>query len=263
MPTIKNIFIIHQEGMESLVPYVESALNEVMNCFPHYKEYFPITNLGNWKSDYAYARRNGALFLQPYESMEWYLERAKRKAIEEGRFQSRGQINAERMFKDLQNDPYRDQIPQWSINLTMHDLYAGAASNFCLGITHPDAYSIISTSRFAINNRSQMGLENFLTVVQHEFGHILRVTEGGRPNVYESLGEHCSTPGCIMQQRLNGDFTDLTIARLERKARGKPPICSCCMAQGRKNLFRLYAQNERRDNPDNFPGPNGGNGGRD
>ena len=266
MPTIKNIFIVHQEGMEALVPYVKSALNDVMNCFPQYKEYFPIINLGNWKSDHAYVQRNGELLLKPYESMEWYLSRAKRKAIEEGRFQSRGQINVERMFEDLQNDPYRSQIPQWSINLTKHDLYGGAAANFCLGVTNPDAYSIISTSRFAINNRSQMGLENFLTTVQHEFGHILGVTERERPNVYDSLGRHCSTPGCIMQQRLDGNVTDLTKARLERKTRGEAPICSCCIMQGRKNLFRLYAQNERRNNP-SCPfgpyGPNGGNGGRD
>lgn len=47
MPTIKNIFIVLQEGMEALVPYVKSALNDVMNCFPQYKEYFPIINLGN------------------------------------------------------------------------------------------------------------------------------------------------------------------------------------------------------------------------
>lgn len=97
--------------------------------------------------------------------MEWYLSRAKRKAIEEGRWQRTRQINVQRMLDDMANDPYRSQIPQWSINLTMHDLYGGEAQGFCLGVTYPDAYSIISTSRFAINNRSQMGLENFLTTV--------------------------------------------------------------------------------------------------
>lgn len=264
MSIIKNIFIIHEKGMEALVPYVVSALNDVMNCFPQYRQYFPIKNLGNWKSDNMYAWENGKFILKPYESFDWYLDRAKQRAILEERWQTGQQMNIEQMLEDLGKDPYRRRIPQWTIHLTKQDLYGGEAQGFCLGCTIPDAFSIISTKRFPINNRSQMGLENFLTTVQHEFGHILGVTERERPNVYDSLGRHCSTPGCIMQQRLDGNVTDVTKARLERKVRGETPICSCCITQGRKNLFRLYAANERRQNPlHTFGGPHGPNGGRD
>ena len=239
MSIIRNIFIIHQEGMDALVPYVVEALNDVMNCFPQYKQYFPITNLGNWKSKHAYLIQDGTRYLAPYESMDWYLARAKQRALSEDRWHARRQINAEQMLIDLNHDPYRHQIPQWSINLTTHDLYGGEASNFCLGVTQPDAFSIISTSRF-IKQNNQLDMENFLTTVQHEFSHILGVTEGNRPNVYECLGTHCSTAGCIMQQRLDGRFNDITEIRLRRKATGFPPLCSHCIQQGNKNLSILY-----------------------
>lgn len=260
--TIRNIFIIHQRGMEHLVPYVKAALNDVMDCFSQYKQYFPIINLGNWKSKNPYVWQNGRFELSPYESFEWYLDRAKQRSIQEERWQRTGQINIEQMAQDLWSDPYRKQIPQWSIHLTNYDLYGGAAQGFCLGYTLPDAFSIISTNRF-LNRNNPMGLENFLTTVQHEFGHILGVTEGDRPNTYESLGIHCSTRGCIMQQRENGDVSDLTQARLQRKALGKPTLCPHCITQGRKNLFKLYAEHEKKNRPFGLGGPHGLNGGRD
>ena len=263
MSTIKNIFIFHQKGLEPLVPHVTNALNEVMDCFPQYKKYFPIKNLGNWKSEKAHVWDGKKFALTPYESVDWYLERARNRACFEGRWQTRRQINVEQMMEDLSNDPYLGKIPQWGIYLTSHDLYGGAATNFCLGVTRPDAFSVVSIKRF-LDRNNHLNLNNFLTTVQHEFGHIIRLTEGNHPNIEYALGPHCLCPDCIMQQRMSGDFSDMTASRLKRKARGLPPICSDCITQGRKALFKLYSDHERRNNPIHpFPGgPYGPNGGR-
>ena len=264
MTKIKDIFIFHQKGMDPLVPYVKGAINDVMNCFAQYKQFFPITNLGNWQSENAYAYHNGGRVLKAYESIEWYLERAKQRAIQEGRWQTTGQVNVEQMMFDLSNDPYFQQIPQWGIYLTTYDLYGGAATNFCVGITHPNAFSVLSTRRF-LDHNNHLNLNDFLTTVQHEFGHIIRLTEGNHPNVEYALGPHCKNSECIMQQRMSGDFSDVTENRLKRKAAGLPPICPDCMLQGRKALFRLYAAHENGHHP-NAPfgphGPHNPNGGR-
>ena len=113
MSTIKNILIFHQKGMEPIIPYVTDAIEEVMDCFPQYKCYFPIRNLGNWQSEHAYIREGNTLHLRPYESVNWYLARAKQKAIQEGRWQTRGQINVDQITEDLSYDPYFTKIPQW------------------------------------------------------------------------------------------------------------------------------------------------------
>ena len=102
-----------------------------------------------------------------------------------------------------------------------------------------------------------MDIDNFQTTVQHEFGHILRLTEGDHPNIEESLGPHCTDPNCVMQQRFTGDMSDITERRLSRKEQGLPPICSDCITQGRRTLFKLYAKHEKQFGP-NTANPNTG-----
>lgn len=259
MPPIKNIFIFHQKGLEVLAPYVAQAIGEVMDCFPAYKSMFPIQNMGNWASDHAYYTRDGHTYLTPYESIQWYLERAKARAEMEGRWPAREQINVSQIMDDLEQDPYFEKIPQWGIYLTSHDLYGGGANNFCLGCTKPDSFSVISTRRF-LDRRGQLDIQGFQTIVQHEFGHILRLTEGNRPNTHYYLGEHCTDPNCIMQQRPTGDFSDITARRLALRDRGIPPICPDCITQGRKTLFQLYANHERLFGPNNPNAPTGPGG---
>lgn len=113
-----------------------------------------------------------------------------------------------------------------------------------MGVTYPDSFSVISTNRF-LNRNNRLNLNNFLSTVQHEFGHIIRLTEGNHPNIEQSLRPHCTNPNCIMQQRLSGDSSDVTEIRMNRKAMGLPPICSDCISQGRKTLFKLYSTYER------------------
>ncbi len=258
MSPIKHILIKHQQGMDELVPYVIQTLQDVMNCFPQYKDKFPIINLGNWESPSARIQQNGITRLTPYQSVDWYLKRAQQQAIRDGRWQSGRQLHIGQILSDLSQDPYFTQMPQWGIMLVKNDLYATAPNgkllNYCLGCTHPNAFSVISTYRF-VDKFHRLNLENFLTCVQHEFGHILGLTEGNRPNTTELLGPHCTRPKCVMQQRLNGDLTDITQERLKHKARHLTPFCPDCITQGQKHLAQLCGQI-----PPNSPRrlPNGG-----
>jgi len=235
---IKNIFILYEKGLEPLKPHLEDAIGQMMDCFPRYKGEYPIKTLGNWQSAKAQKELpNGNIQLEPWESVDWYIGRAKIKAMQQNRWQTKGQISINQLWDDLSSDPYCKKIPQWSILVTKHDLYADGL-NFCLGVSKENAFSIVSTARF-IDRNNVLDVEGFKTVVMHEFGHLIGLTHEGRANTAEQLGSHCTNNGCIMQQRMDGDFREITAIRLEAKRRyGLPPICSDCIDSGEKFFAR-------------------------
>lgn len=247
MPTIKNIFLLYESGLEPLGPHIYDAVNEMMDCFPEHKADYPITMLGNWRSNkYTYRNSYGGTELRPYESVDWYIDQAQKTAKTEGRWYSRGQISIDRLCQDLSDDPYRSQIPQWSVLITKHDLYGHYINqygqkqklNFCLGVSHENQFSIISTARF-LDANNFLDIEGFKTVVMHEFGHLIGLTNEGRVNTDEELGSHCTNVGCIMQQRMDGNYSDLTRLRLAAKQQyGLPPICGDCIDEGNKFFAR-------------------------
>ena len=237
MPTIKNIYVIFEEGLEPLAPRIKEAIEEMMDCFPKFKKDYPITMLGNWKSsNYKYTNEQGQTILKGHESIDWYIARAIERSKREGRFQRTGQISVEQLAEDTLSDPYAQKIPQWQIFVTKRDLYA-AGLNYCLGYSQEDKFSIISTARF-IDRNNMLNIEGFKTVLMHEFGHLIGLTNENRVNTEEKLGPHCTNDGCIMQQRMNGDFTDLTNARLRKKRFGRSPVCQDCINEGNKFFVR-------------------------
>ncbi len=241
MPVIKNIYITHEQGLELIVPVVYSALNELMNCFPRHKANYPIINLGNWDSGHKYFRQNGKTYLSPYESIDWYIAHAAEQAKRDGRFLERGQISIDSLYENLASDPYAKKIPQLSVLITKHDLYGrqsnGELLNYCLGVSEENSFSIVSISRF-FNRNNCLDQEGFKTIVMHEFGHVLGLTREGRANTYEALGPHCLDENCIMQQRLDGDFSKITRRRLIFKQHGLPPICPDCIKEGERYFAR-------------------------
>jgi len=240
---VKDIYLTCEEGTEALMPFVQEALNEIMDCFPEYKQYFPIKNLGNWKDNGYRSISDGNICLEPYKSIQWYIERAKLKAKQQGRWQSRGQISIDQLYDDLSSDPFAKKIPQMSLLITKHDLYGtqsnGQLLNFCNGVTKEGNFAIISTARF-IDENNNFDIERFNSVVMHEFGHLIGLTPNGRNNSYEQLGTHCSN-GDIMEQDMSGTGIAMTRNRLERKRRGLPPICSDCIAAGKQFFAREIA----------------------
>lgn len=250
MPEIRKIFLLYEKGLEPLGPHIKSAVAEMMDCFEQYKADYPITMLGNWRSEkYAYVNQRGNTVLRPYESVDWYIENARQAAIREGRWQTRKQISITQLCQDLTDDPYRSQIPQWSVLVTKHDLYGHVTNqygqrqrlNYCLGVSHENQFSIISIARF-LDSNNRLDIESFKTVIMHEFGHLIGLTREGRVNTNEELGAHCSNVGCIMQQRMNGDYSDLTRLRLAAKRLyNLPPICNDCIEEGNKFFARQRA----------------------
>ena len=237
MAVVRNIFVLYEEGLEALAPHIEETVDEIMSCFPEHQDDYPIKILGNWKNkEYKRVNEKGQEFLLPFESLDWYIARAKHRSKNEERFQKTGQISVNQLCEDLAADPYTKKIPQWSILITRHDLYA-TGLNYCLGISEENKFAIVSVARF-IDEDNKLDLENFKTVLMHEFGHLIGLTNKKRVNTEELLGAHCTNDGCIMQQRMNGDFTDLTKARLKKKHLGKPPICDDCIREGRKFFVR-------------------------
>lgn len=260
MPTIKNIFLLYEEGLEPLGPHIKSAVDEMMDCFPEHKADYPITLLGNWRSEkYTYKDRFGNQVLRPYESVDWYIEQAQKTAKQEGRWYSRKQISIDQLCQNLTEDPYRSQIPQWSVLITKHDLYGTITDdyghkqklNFCLGVSHENKFSIVSTARF-LDSRGVLDIEGLKTVIMHEFGHLIGLTYEGRANTNEELGSHCVNNRCIMQQRMDGDYRELTRVRLAaKKLYGLPPICGDCIEAGNKFFARqrmVYNLNNSRNN---------------
>ena len=252
MQKIKDIYITCEKGLELVAPIAKDAIQEIMNCFPAFKEAYPITILGNWKSEHSRTARNGNIILEPYESTDWYIGRAAQQSlsderasgikIKDGIIKVDGQISIDALYNDLSNDPYAKKIPQIQILLTKHDLYGtqrnGRLLNFCLGVSEENAFSVISTARF-IKPNGRFDQEGFKTVVMHEFGHAIGLTRRGRKNTYEQLGSHCADENCIMQQQMNGDFSEITRRRLIFKAHGLPPICPDCITEGEK-FFRNH-----------------------
>ena len=234
---MKDIYITHEKGLEILAPHIADAISDVMSAFPAYKNDYPIKNLGNWSApDAKTINSQGNLVLHEYKSIDWYIERARARGRYDGRWQTRGQISMDQFFSDLSADPFAKKIPQLSILVVKDDLYANGL-NFCLGCTKPNAFVVISTKRF-VDNNNHLDIEGFKTVVMHEFGHMIGLTPTGRKNSHEQLGTHCIDDGCIMQQRMDGDFRDITLKRLERKSKGLPPICSDCITAGNQYFQR-------------------------
>ena len=248
---VKQIYITHEKGLEVLAPYIEAAIAEVMDSFPsskRYREYFPVTNVGDWKGGGYIFERNGTQFYEPYKSVQWYIERAKQKAIEQGRWQERRQISIDQLYQDLSNDPYARRIPQYSILVTRHDLYGtsgGRLLNFCNGVTREGQFCIVSTARF-LDDNNRLDIDRFQTVVMHEFGHLIGLTPQGRKNSYEQLGTHCAN-GDIMEQDMSGTGIAMTQNRLRRRSMGLPPICPDCIEAGSRfldmEIYNFMARN--------------------
>ena len=238
---IKQIYITHEKGLEVLVPHIKDAIGEMMDCFPQYKDYFPVTNLGDWKDeDYANQLNDGRIRYNPHKSTQWYIERAKAKAVAQGRWNNRQhQLSITQLYEDTYNDPYAKKIPQFQILVTKHDLYAelenGRLLNFCNGVAREGQFLIVSTYRF-LDEGGKLDIERFKTVLMHEFGHMIGLTPTGRKNSYEELGTHCNN-GDIMQQDMSGTARIMTANRLNRKRQGIPPICNDCIDAG-NNFFR-------------------------
>lgn len=240
MSGIKDIFIFHQKGLEPLGILAKEALEDLMNCFPQYKQYFPVINLGNWHSSDAYVCKNEKTELTPGMSVDWFIQHGREQAIRDKR---RGKIDIHKIAEVLSNDI------SWIVLITKEDLYNSVTKDDSMGTGYFDKVAVLSIKPL-LNNLDQLDTTVFQTLVQHEFGHVLGLTSPNRKNVREAKGPHCLCPECIMQQQTDSNLLqNMTSRRLLRKAYGLPPVCPDCIVEGQKRLANLYMEYKRGVNP--------------
>ncbi|MDD4556614.1 MAG: hypothetical protein PHE89_04735 [Alphaproteobacteria bacterium] len=235
----RDIFIVSQEGLNPQINLIaEEAIAELMACFPSYKDDYPITNLGAWKDENHQFTEKGKIYLAPYKSTEWHILNAKEQAKEDGRD---NQLNASTLFQTMQQDPTNKTFPQFTVLLTLDDLYPSKDMNYCLGIGDEGIGCVVSVNRF-LDHNNNLNVKNFKTVLMHEFGHVIGLTEPDRKNTEELYGTHCKNLLCIMQQRADGNYNSITESRLALKRNKIPPICDDCIESG-NNFFAKERQN--------------------
>lgn len=241
MPTVKNIYILYEKGLDVLASHVQDALEQMLSCFPRYKDNYPIEILGDWKSDnYSTQRKDGSIMLNAFESAEWYIHRARHKANLDNRWQKGRQISAEQLWHDLNDDPYAQKTPQWKLFITKYDMYLPKMP-YCMGVTKEDSFSVISTARF-LEKDNQLDLENFKTYIMHEFGHIIHLVPQGRVHTEDNLGPQCTNYGCVMRKISTLDSEDITQIRRDRKRYNFSLCCQDCLKAG--NAFFAKQQKE-------------------
>ena len=96
-----------------------------------------------------------------------------------------------------------------------HDAYFGAGNNWSFGVYIPTSfglgYVVVSSARFEDETLAKYTLK-------HELGHMFGAPSEGRSNTTESLGLHCVTDLCTMQQKLSVRSALGYARRVERSA---------------------------------------------
>ncbi|MDD4556647.1 MAG: hypothetical protein PHE89_04910 [Alphaproteobacteria bacterium] len=263
----KNIFIVSQKGLNpSYNQWAKEAVEEFMDMFPDYKNDYPISNLGNWKSNKATINKFDYLrlpaeerklaipmtdgnYLAPYESMDWTIAIAKTSAFLKDR---PNQMNASLILDLMDKDPTVQKFPQIAINLVKDDIFAttnGEPNNFVYGLGRFDGGMVLSTHRYEqqYGNTPLAMKEVIKTIVMHELGHIFGATVEGRNNVSnrDGYGQHCNCPDCIMRSDSVAKSDRLTNDRLKNKRNNKPPLCKECQAMAEAQMAQLSGNSQK------------------
>lgn len=264
----KQIYIVSQKGIRpEYVAAVEDGVRDFMAMFPEYKDDYPITDLGQWRSDKAlinarkymqlpastrnlYIPTTDGNYLVPYESVDWSMAIAKYSAISHGRPQ---QIDATMLLNLMENDPTVAKIPQIDIHLVRDDAFAmsnGRPNNFVYGVGQSDKGFVLSVNRFEhmYGDNPAYVQEVIKTIAIHELGHVFKATVPGRHNVSnrDGYGLHCDCPGCVMRSDTRAKPNVLTNDRLARNRNGEPPMCPECIAMAKFHFAELSGSYERQ-----------------
>ena len=187
-----EIHVMHDSGIDGLEEQaIRDALEEFLRIFPEREILF----FGD-----------GAWSIGDYSSADWYVKRAQQiyqKSV------GHVQLNADYLLDLILREPWQD-VPHIDVMLTSHDLTAtddgGRFLNFVFGLTHRAA-TVQSVYRFRPGAASLSDEDRYLAIkmlIHHELGHIfLMAADPNRSHTEESLGEHCTNPGCVMRQGLS------------------------------------------------------------
>ena len=226
----RDVFITNQAGVSPIYnKWAKEAIAEWLQMFPQYKDNYPITDLGCRRerdhvlSEQQYARLSyqeksncvklNGQYLAPYKSVDWYIAHSVVDGMRRG--YRNNQICSEDFINSINTDPYSTNIPQLSISIVNQDLKPNEnGPDFIFGHSSPGKGCVLSVSgmeSMPLDTRREF----FKTIVMHEFTHVCSL-----------VGNHCGDEKCIM-----ADWnSDISKARLQNKAKGKPPLCNTCHA---------------------------------
>jgi predicted Zn-dependent protease len=110
----------------------------------------------------------------------------------------RGQINLSRFLDILPATEVCSEPSSQKLILLEDDLFSPGL-NWCFGVYSPrEEQDLVVLSTYRIQNGHQMQ-----DLLAHELGHMYGAAKSGRRNTEESLGSHCLTDLCVMQQKLS------------------------------------------------------------
>lgn len=222
---IKPINIVFDAGVPHfLKEVVEPAVNQLVRLAgvnPNY-HHMPINNYGVWREGNWLDEKSK---LAPFQSVDWYVMR--------GRLESQRstQLHANTLLSCLWVEPWREHQDHYDLLVVSEDMYADN-TNFVLGLGAAGAGTVISVNRF-LRLPQQTATEIFRTLVYHEMGHAFGIiAEGRTTKVTQSLGRHCTSFGCSMQQGQSfpTDWQETTRQRLQVKE----IYCKHCLEDLRK-----------------------------
>lgn len=182
---------------------------------------------GNWHEE-EYLDQSGKLL--PFRSIEWQLQ--------SNWNSSKKQVDAEKVAYEMFNDPYQIYTPHWEIVFTNKDLYS-QDNNFVIGVAQPDLGTLVSLGRLETIGDVGLRGEAQKTEIFHEVGHVLGLPtkRRGESKLENSLGDHCRSVGCSMEQglRVPTDWVNITTERLRM---GGKPFCDECIVDLETKFYR-------------------------
>lgn len=138
-----------------------------------------------------------------YSSADWYV--LKTRSVHQSQI-GHSQLDADHLVDLLASEPWQEADPHIDVMFVSQDLTArdeGKYLNFVFGIAS-GRITVQSVARFREIPNDFDRVLAIKAVVQHELGHIFGMAANPCRNHTEYvLGQHCTNPGCIMQQALS------------------------------------------------------------
>lgn len=182
------------------------------------QNYCQVKNLNKWRPEGWLMPDSRTM--APYRSVYWYIKNALN--------DERKQLFVTRLVSDLYEEPWQNDTPHYDVLVTGRDLY-DTGCNFVIGSAVRGHLAILSTARFQ-KLSEQISMRCFETEVLHEIGHMFGLPDPTRGDgtISESLGAHCTNPGCTMRQglRVPDDWIRMSAERHPQR-----PFCPTCLGE--------------------------------
>jgi predicted Zn-dependent protease len=137
--------------------------------------------------------------------------------------EERGQVHAGDMLEALNETEVMQHYSDAGKVIVLDEDIYNEGLNWCFGnMTRTSrglGYIILSTNRLQDETHAR-------DLIRHEVGHMFNAPSQGREGTTESLGTHCLTPSCVMQQKL--DVNEAVKYAHERKKNNSPIFCQDC-----------------------------------